>query len=198
MLLDDRLYGPVSLALVCRFWHAIVTACPDLWTSIIFERSFKSSSHYAITDHAIRCKDWSNLERALTRAGTATLSLAFYSGTRFYPRDEEERVLRLFPRCHELCICLTDADRYTFASSLTMPHLEKIELDIDENARIEPLLDSIEKSGPRFRSLSVIGFFPANLARHESLLRRVVHLSLILIKNGDISFQGLQNVEELR
>jgi hypothetical protein len=189
---------PISLSLVCHLWHAIVTACPDLWTSIVFERSKGTHSIYRTRGRPILCRSWSSLERTLTRTGTGTLSLSFHLGTILCPHDEEERALRLFGRCHDLRIRLYAMDRYTFASSITMPHLEHIELHIEKEVHIEPLLDSIERKSPRLRSLRILGFFPTDLAQHRSLLRRIVHLGLIFIGNCDISFQGLQNVEELR
>jgi hypothetical protein len=197
----DPLYwprsDPVLLSLVCRFWHAIVTACPALWTSIIFDRTEGATYVSATCGHRLRCRDWSTLERTLTRAGTATLSLAFHLSTKLYPNDEEKRVQRLFCRCSSLCITLENVDGYTFASSITMPHLEHLTLHIDKNANIESFLDTIERRSPLFRSLSIIGFIPTNLARHESLLRRIVRFNLSCVENDNIPFQGLQNLEEL-
>jgi hypothetical protein len=190
-------YGPVSLTLVCRFWHAIVTACPTLWATITFERYEQHDGAYRHKERPIYCRNWPNLERALTRAGTATLSLAFRINAELYLHDEEERVLRLFGRCRDLRITLLNMDAYTFASSITMPHLEHLALHIDKDAQIEPLLDSIERRSPLLRSLSIIGSFPTNLGRHVSLLRRIVRLNLPLIENNHIHLQGLQNLEEL-
>jgi hypothetical protein len=192
------LYGPVSLSLVCHFWHEIVAACPVLWTFIIFDRSKGLKLVSGMNESPIWCRNWSDLERTITRAGTATFSLVFYLNAKVYLRDEEERVLRLFGGCRDLRIVLENVDGYTFASSITMPHLEHIKLDIDQHIHIEPLLDSIERRSPLFRSLSISGFFPANLARRESLLKRIVHLNLIKIKNENMSFQRLQNLEELK
>ena len=189
-------YGPVSLSLVCRFWHAIVTPCPALWSSIVFERTGYPGSHSGRSD-PIRCRDWSHLERAVTRAGDATLSLVFHLSAALYPYDEEERVVRLFSRCHDLRITLERVGRYTFASSITMPHLEHIVLNIDGDAHLEPLLCSLERS-PLLKSLSFSGFIPTKLAQHRFLLRRIVHLDLCFIGNDDISFQGLNNLEELK
>ena len=184
-----RRSDPVLLSLVCRFWHAIITACPALWATIRFERS-GDPSHYAIGD-------WSNLERRLTRAGTATISLEFYLSAKLYTHDEEERVLRLFSRCRELRITIDNVDGYTFASSITLPYLEHIALNIANGAHIEPLLDSIERRSPLLRSLSISGLSLTNLSRHESLLRRIVCLNIYCIENDHISFQGFQNLEEL-
>jgi hypothetical protein len=191
--------SPVSLSLVCRLWHAIVTANPALWAAILFVRYTKDDVLYGNNDRPIWCKDWSDLEHALTRAGTATISLGFALGRNLYPNNEEERVLRLFGRCRDLGIRLEKADEYTFASSIIMPHLEYLELDIHGNARIELLLDSIEISSPLLSSLSIFGSFPANLAQREPLLRRVVQLHLLSPPDDSISFfRGLQNLEELR
>jgi F-box-like len=196
----DLLYwprsDPVLLSLVCRFWHAIVTACSVLWTSIIFDRAERATYVSATCEHRLRCRDWSNLDRTLTHAGTANINLGFHLTTKFYPNDEEERVQRLFGRCSSLSITLEN-DEYTFATSITMPHLEHLTLHIDENAHIESLLDSIEKRSPLFRSLSIIGFIPTDLARHKSLLRRIVRFDLSCVENDNIPFQGLQNLEEL-
>jgi hypothetical protein len=147
----------------------------------------------------IWCKNWSNLEHALMRAGTAMLSLAFYLGRNLYSSDEKEQVLRLFGRCRALGITLEKADEYTFASSIIMPHLELLELlDLDENARIESLLDSIEISSPLLSSLVIFGSFPPNLAQREPLLRRLVQLELLSPPDDSASFfRGLQNLEEL-
>jgi hypothetical protein len=172
---------PVVLSLVCRFWHAIVTGCPNLWTSIVFEQSKGFNSA---------------LERTLTRAGTASISLDFCVRAKLYPHDEE-RILRLFSRCRELWITIQNEGHYTFASSITMPYLEHIKLEIDEDTHIEPLLDSIEKMSPLLRSLSISGSFPINLARGGSLLRRITRCDLTWIVNDEISLQGLQNLEEL-
>jgi hypothetical protein len=189
-------YGPVSLTLVCHFWQAIVIACPALWSSIIFERSVYPG-HLSERSGPIKCRGWSSLERAVTRAGDATLSLVFHLSNKQYSHDEEDRVLRLFSRCRFLHITLEVAG-YTFASSITMPYLEHLVLNIDEHTQIEPLLHSVQQRSPLLRSLSISGFAPANLPRHKSLLRRIVHLDLLFIGNGNISFQGLQNLEELK
>jgi hypothetical protein len=153
---------------------------------------------YNNNERPIWCKNWSNLEHALTRAGTAMLTLAFYLGRNLYSNDEEEQVLRLFARCRVLGITLEKADEYTFASSIIMPHLEHLELDLDGNAHIEVLLDSIEISSPLLSSLLIPGSFPANLAQREPLLRRLVLLHLLSPPDDSVSFfRGLQNLEVL-
>jgi hypothetical protein len=191
-------YGPVSLTLVCRFWHAIVTACPVLWTAIEFKQCIRHYCSYGINERPISCRNWSNLERALTRTGTATLTLAFHLCDTLYYYNEEERVRRLLDRCRDLHIIWSNVDGFTFASSISMPHLEHIELDIDEHTHIEPFIDSIERRSPLLRSLSISGVFPTNLAQHKSLLRRIVHLYLYGTGFDDIFFQRLQNLEELQ
>jgi hypothetical protein len=190
---------PILLSLVCRFWHAIVTACPALWTTITFNRC-KGCERFKGKEHPIFCRDWSDLECALSRTGTtATLSLRFRINAELSPQDNEERLMRLFGRCRDLVICLWNADgSYTFASPLTMPHLELLLLYIDGNSHIEPLLDSIERSSPLFRSLSISGPISTKLAEHVSLLRRIVRLDFSCDENDDIPFQGLQNLEELK
>ena len=192
------IYGPVSLSLVCRFWHTIVTACPDLWTFIIFDRSKGPKLLSGIDESPIWCRNWSDVERALSRAGTATLSLVFRLSTKLYPQDEKERILQLFGRCRYLHITLENVDEYTFASSITMPHLEHLVLDIDKKAHTEPLLDSIDGGSPLLRSLCISSFVPVNLERHDLLLRRITHLELLFIENYSISFRGLQNLENLK
>jgi F-box-like len=174
---------PVVLSLVCRFWHAIVTGCPNLWTNIVFEQSKGFNSA---------------LERTLARAGTASISLKFCVSIKLYPHDEE-RILRLFSRCHELWITIRNETHYTFPSSITMPYLEHIKLAINKgtHTHVDPLLDSIEKRSPRLRLLSISGFFPTNLARHRSLLRRIARCDLTWITNDEISPQGFENLEEL-
>jgi hypothetical protein len=87
---------------------------------------------------------------------------------------------------------------YTFASSIIMPHLEHLELDLDQNAQIDSLLGSIEGSSPLLSSLCIFGNFPANLAERETLLRRLVQLDLLSPPEDSASFfRGLQNLEEL-
>jgi hypothetical protein len=195
----DNRYGLVSLTLVCRFWHAIVNACPALWTSISFQRSSKPPNTYGFKGLAIACKNRSNLEHALTRAGTTTLTLGFYLGGELNSNDEEEeRVRRLFGRCRNLSIALETVDQFTLPGSIIVPHLENLMLRINENAHIEPLLDSIESSSPLLRSLFIRDCFPANLAQREHLLGRLVKLDMRTSLNGDISFfSALQNLEEL-
>jgi hypothetical protein len=190
--------SPVSLSLVCRLWHAIVTANPALWAAILFVRYTKDDVLYGNNDRPIWCKDWSDLEHALTRAGTAMLSLGFYLGRNLYSNDEEERVLRLFGRCRDLGITLESVNEYTFSSSIIMPHLECLVLDIDKTARIESLLDSIESGSPLLSTLCILGSFPANLAQREPLLRRLVLLYLLCPPDDSVSFfRGLQNLEVL-
>jgi hypothetical protein len=192
------LYGPVSLSLVCRLWHAIVTANPDLWATIQFARYARHGGIYRNYEYTISCKNWTNLENALARAGTAMLSLGFYLGRNLYSNEDEERVSRLFGRCRELGIGLERVDEYTFASSIIMPHLEYLELNIDKTAHLESLLDSIEISSPLLSSLCIGGSFPANLAQREPLLRRLVQLDLFSPPDDSVSFfHGLQNLQEL-
>jgi hypothetical protein len=189
------------LTLVCRFWHAIVNACPALWTSISFQRSSKPPNTYGYKGLAIACKNWSNLERALTRAETATLTLGFYLGGELNSNEEEEeeeRVRRLFGCCRSLSIILDTVDQFTLPVPIIVPHLEFLMLRINENAHIEPLLDSIESSSPLLRSLFIRGCFPANLAQCEHLLRRLVKLDMCTSLNGNTSFfPALQNLEKL-
>jgi len=140
--------------------------------------------------------NWSNLERALARVGTATLSLSFHQCQKLHPH--EERILRLFSRCHELIICVNTLDGYTFSSSITMPHLEYLQLHIDKNAHIEPFLDSIESSSPLLSSLYISGSFPASLVQREHLLNQLVQLELCSPPDDNISlFRGLRNLEDL-
>jgi hypothetical protein len=127
------------------------------------------------------------------------LRLGFYLCGNLYSNDDEEQILRLFGRCCQLCIGLERADEYTFASSITMPHLEGLILDIDKTARIESLLDSIESGSLLLSTLCIFGSFPANLAQHEPLLRRLVLLYLLSPPDDSVSFfRGLQNLERLR
>jgi hypothetical protein len=196
------LYGPIysarSLNLVCRYWHEVVTACPALWTSIVIgqEKGLKcDSGRY---ERPISYRNWSSLESTLTRAGAATLSLTFQLSESLFGGDNDKHVIRLFPRCHDLRIISKNVSRNTFTRRITMPHLEHVLLDLDENARIEPLLDAIEKGSPLLRSLSICSYFPANMAQREALLRRLVHLYLCSIPEDNISFfRGLENLEHL-
>jgi hypothetical protein len=191
-------YGLISLTLVCRFWHAIITACPALRTDISFQRSSEPSPAYALRELSIPCKNWSSLERALTSAGTATITLVFCLSGKLYSHDEEERLLRLFGRCRSLGLVLDTVDQYTLPSSIIVPHLELLVLEINKNAHIEPLLHSIETSSLLLRSLAIGDVFPASLAQRESLLRRLVRLSLHSPPDDNISFFcGLANLEEL-
>jgi F-box-like len=188
------MYGPISLTLVCRLWHAIVTACPALWTAI----EFKPCKQLYHRNRAISYSNWSDLEPALKRAGTATLTVKFHACHTLYSHGDGERILRLFDRCRELHISLDGVARFTSASSIIMPHLEHLGLDIDMDVHIEPLLRSIEKGSPLLRSLTIHSFVPTNLARHQSLLRRIVCLNLYSTDLDDTLFQKLQNLEELK
>jgi hypothetical protein len=185
--------------LVCRLWHRIVTACPALWTFVVFQRCKEHQYSCGTNERCIGYGNWSDLERALTRAETATLSLAFHLCGRFHSqKDEEEYVLRLFARCRDLRLSSENVVGYTFASSIIMPHLEHLELDLDQNAHIDSLLDSIEISSPLLSSLLIFGSFPPNLAQREPLLRRLVQLELLSPPDDSASFfRGLQNLEEL-
>jgi hypothetical protein len=127
------------------------------------------------------------------------LRLGFGLGRNLYSHDEEERVVRLFGRCHTLAIVLQTVAGYTFASSIIMPHLKHLGLVLNRNAHIQSLLDSIEISSPLLSSLSIDGSFPANLAQREPLMRRLVRLHLHSPPDDSVSFfRGLQNLEELR
>ena len=127
----------------------------------------------------IKFRDWSHLERAVTRAGDATLSLVFHLSAALYPHDE--RVQQLFSCCRDLHITLENVRRYTFTSSITMPHLGHFVLNTDGDAHLEPLICSIERRSPLLTSHSFSGFVPTTLARHQFLLRWVVRLDLLFI-----------------
>jgi hypothetical protein len=189
---------PVSLSLVCRFWHAVVAACPTLWADIIFDPC-KGIKLISENERQRLCRNWSDLERALTRAGTATITLGICLINRLHSHDDKERLLRLFSRCRNLGLGLDTVNQYTLPTSIILPHLESLTLYVNRNAHIEPLLDSIESNSPLLWSLFIHGDFPANLTERESLLRQLVQLHLNSPPEDSVSFfRGLQNLEQLR
>jgi hypothetical protein len=194
--LSGFIYSPIVLALVCHLWHGVVTACPTLWGTTIFDLSTISYSKPVINYRYIRYADWFHLDRIFAHAGATSLNVKCQIMGNLHSRDEE-LILRLFPSCRNLYITVCGSNQSRPAPSIIMPHLEHITITNWGHSSVEPLLDSIERGSPLLSSLIFASFFP-NLARHEPLMRRLVHLTLYFKQNSTISLRELHNLEELR